>query len=206
MFRRSAWTHLHALNGKAGTTRKTTFGQPRFWGPKFGPQNGGHITIFIMRGTILGSKIWTPKWSPPGVMFLEPARFPKTAPTSQQGFIGMLWLCLRPLCLPVALVVAASFPMGSTGEAALSATDFWSDFRTPFQGPQIDPFCCWMVAGSALCFGKEDQPRPRFVGLVIGVCVPLHETKKGSVVRSTISCVWPRRVASEEASNWMRMQ
>ena len=146
----------------------------------------------------MGSKIWTPKWSPPGVMFLEPARFPKTAPTSQQGFIGMLRLCLRPLCLPVALVVAASFAFLRTGEAALSATDFWSDFRTPFQGPLIDPFCCWTVAGSALCFGKEDQPTPR---LVIGVCVPLHETKKGSVVRSTISCVWPRRVASEEASS-----
>ena len=29
----------------------------------------------------------------------------------------------------------------TTGEAALSATDFWSDFRTPFQGPLIDPFC-----------------------------------------------------------------
>ena len=28
----------------------------------------------------------------------------------------------------------------STGEAVLSATEFWSDFRTPFQGPLIDPY------------------------------------------------------------------
>ena len=52
------------------------------------------------------SAAWTPKWSLPGVMFLESASFPKTVPTSQQGFI--CFGCLRPLCLPVALVVAAS--------------------------------------------------------------------------------------------------
>ena len=92
---------------------------------------------------------------------LEPARFPKTAPTSQQGFIGMLWLCLRPLCLPVALVVAASFAFLRTGEAALSATDFWSDFRTPFQGPLIDPFCCWTVAGSAGVFLEKKTSQRR---------------------------------------------
>ena len=88
-----------------------------------------------------------------------------------------------------------------TGEAALSVTDFWSDFRTPFQSPLIDPFCCWMVAGSALYFGKEDQPRLRFVALVIGVCVPLHETKNGSVVRSIISCVWLRRSRQRKGFN-----
>ena len=32
-----------------------------------------------------------------------------------------------------------------TREAPLSATGLRSDFRTPFQGPPIDKFCCWML-------------------------------------------------------------
>ena len=35
--------------------------------------------------------------------------------------------------------------VGVTREAPLSATGLRSDFRTPFQGPPIDKFCCWML-------------------------------------------------------------
>ena len=71
MFRK-ALGRICTLNGKALTTRKKT------------------LVGFYTRGPILGSKIWTQKWSPPGATFLEPARFPNTALVSQQGFIGML--------------------------------------------------------------------------------------------------------------------
>ena len=49
-FDQGAWTRLRVLNRNAGTTRKTTFVGPH-WGPKFGPQNGGHINNLLLRRT-----------------------------------------------------------------------------------------------------------------------------------------------------------
>ena len=77
-------------------------------------RRGGHHNI--VRESILGSKIWSPKWSAPDVIFFGSRRVPKTAPTSQHGFIGMLWLPAPPLFARRWLLQRASH----FGEAALS--------------------------------------------------------------------------------------
>ena len=55
-------------------------------------------------------------------------------------------------------------------ERPLSARLIFGPIFGHHLGPLIDPFCCWTVAGSALCFGKEDQPTPQFVALSLA-CV-----------------------------------
>ena len=150
--------------------------RPSFWGPKFGPQNGGLVTIFssegphfgvqsldpktgalsqsfLHRGPILGSKFWTPKWGPPGVVLSVPARFPKTFSASKSlGLHRHGWLRVSPFCLAVTLIAAANVAFLRTGEAPCSATGFCADFLTPIPGSsKVASFCC-KAAGSALVF------------------------------------------------------
>ena len=145
----------------------------------------------------MGSKIWTPKWSPPGVMFWGRRAFQKRRQQVSRVSSACFGCACAPFACPSRWLLQPASHFCELGRP-LSARLIFGLIFGHLQGPLIDPFCCWTVAGSAVCFGKEDQPTLR---LVIGVCVPLHETKKGSVVRSTISCVWLRRVASEEASS-----
>ena len=130
------------------------------------------------------------------------------APTSQQGFISMLWLALRPLFARHTDCCSQLRIFANWRGPPLSATGVCSNFRTPFQSRLIDPFCRWTVAGSALCFGKEG-PTPQFVCASHWRLCSAAQNKEGLsyVVRSTVSCVWPKQVATEEgSSNWTRMQ
>ena len=114
-----------------------------FWGPNFGSRNGVPHTKYCDVAPVLGSEIWTPKGGPTNVFFRVVRAFPFNAcrcvqapsskhsrvPSSTPAFVGQL-----------DGTVAAR-----TREAPLSATGLRSDFRTPFQGPLIDKFCCWTL-------------------------------------------------------------
>ena len=60
-FDQGAWTRVRVLNRNAGTTEKNDVCRPPFWGPKFAPQNGGHITIFYYDGPHFGVQNSDPK-------------------------------------------------------------------------------------------------------------------------------------------------
>ena len=129
-----AWTRLRVLNRNAGTTRKTTFVGPRFGVQNLDPKTGATSQSFITTDPIWGSEIRTPKWGPGGVVFLEPARFPKTVSASKSRS-GLRRACPCPFCLVVTLLLADNFVFSRTGEAPLSATGFCADFLTSFWGP-----------------------------------------------------------------------
>ena len=128
-------TQPQALNGTS--SQNETFFGPHFGVQNLDPKTGAWSQSFLKRGTILGSKFWTPKWGPPGVVFFAPARFPKTFLASKSlGLRWHGWLRVSPFCWAVTLIAAASFAFLRTGEAPCSATGFCADFLTPFRGPR----------------------------------------------------------------------
>ena len=68
-FDQHAWPRLRALKAHAETPKnvgKNYVGRTPFWGPNFGPQNGGRESFLFIRAPTLGAKFWTPKWGPAG--------------------------------------------------------------------------------------------------------------------------------------------
>ena len=138
-FDRGAWTRLRVLNRNAGTTRKTTFVGPRFWGPKFGPQNGGHITIFFYDGSHFGVRNLDPKMGSRRSGVFGAGALSKDSFRQQVTQWACACPCLCPFCLVVTLILADSFAFSRTGGAPLSATGFCADFLTSFWAPLEQP-------------------------------------------------------------------
>ena len=112
--------------------------RPLFWGPKFGPQNGGHITIFYYDGPHFGVQTSDPKMGSRrsgvfGAGALSKDGFRQQV--TQWARLRRTCPCLCPFCLVVRLILADSFAFSRTGEAPLSATGFCADFLTSFWGP-----------------------------------------------------------------------
>ena len=114
-------------SARAGTERwnheKNDVGRP----------NGGQIRIFYCDGppfsAIFGSKIWTPKSDPGGVVFLEPPRFSKDGFLLASHTVGLL----RHAIVPVSFLFGRHADSCSQlGEASLRATDFCADFLASF--------------------------------------------------------------------------
>ena len=60
-FDQGAWTRLRVLNRERWNHEKNDVCRPPFWGPNFGPQNGGHITIFYYDRPHFGVRNSDPK-------------------------------------------------------------------------------------------------------------------------------------------------
>ena len=105
-----------------------------FWGPNFGPQNGVRHKKILRQGPVLGSRFRTPKRGPTNVSFLRFPALPTSVRSCAWMFPSTLVGTLTHITPPF-LGDLLQPPSARTGEATVSATDFWAGFLTPFLGP-----------------------------------------------------------------------
>ena len=113
-FDQHAWPRLRALKAHAETpknVRKNYVGRTPFWGPIFGPQNGGRESISSYKGPHFGGQIFNPKMGSSRVMFFRAGALSKNGFCEQVRRVHRRFGC------------AWGGPVGET--------NFWIGFRTP---------------------------------------------------------------------------
>ena len=74
---------------------KNCVGLTPFWGPNFGPQNGGHESISSYKGLHFGGQILDPKMGSSRVMFFRAGALSKNGFCEQVRRVHRrVWLCL----------------------------------------------------------------------------------------------------------------
>ena len=97
-FDQHAWPRLRALKAHAETPKnvgKNYVGRTPFWGPNFGPQNGGRESISSYKGPHFGGQILDPKMGSSRVMFFRAGALSKSGFCEQVRRVHRrVWLCL----------------------------------------------------------------------------------------------------------------